>query len=170
VTINIDWKGQKCGIYRAPLPECYGLMPELKPLLDDFRREMAVRGHNPNDYIIDVKVHMLMPGQYPCIPGWHLDMVPRDKDNNQLMSKTCMDDMYMWVSGEPLPEFKEQFIKVQRWLGFTQWDWHRGTVAKEHGWRGFFRACPKGILQAASKHQWMRRHSQVYLDAENFKW
>jgi len=27
--------------------------------------------------IIDSRVHMLMPGWYPCIPGWHHDDVPR---------------------------------------------------------------------------------------------
>lgn len=28
-------------------------------------------------WIIDSRVHMLMPGWYPCIPGWHHDDVPR---------------------------------------------------------------------------------------------
>ena len=27
--------------------------------------------------ILDSRVHMLMPGWYPCIPGWHHDDVPR---------------------------------------------------------------------------------------------
>lgn len=27
--------------------------------------------------IIDTRVHMLMPGQYPAIPGWHCDNFPR---------------------------------------------------------------------------------------------
>lgn len=27
--------------------------------------------------VIDSRVHMLMPGWYPCIPGWHHDDVPR---------------------------------------------------------------------------------------------
>ncbi len=28
------------------------------------------------DCLIDSRVHMLMPGMYPCIPGWHHDDVP----------------------------------------------------------------------------------------------
>lgn len=28
-------------------------------------------------WVIDSRVHMLMPGWYPCIPGWHHDDVPR---------------------------------------------------------------------------------------------
>lgn len=30
--------------------------------------------------IVDTKIHMLMPGFYPAIPGWHTDGVPRGKD------------------------------------------------------------------------------------------
>jgi hypothetical protein len=35
------------------------------------------------DYIIDSRVHMLMQGWYPCIPGWHLDDVPRTRLDGQ---------------------------------------------------------------------------------------
>ena len=31
---------------------------------------------------IDTRVHMLMPGMYPAIPGWHCDHVPRPKHTN----------------------------------------------------------------------------------------
>lgn len=27
--------------------------------------------------IVDTKTHMLMPGMWPAIPGWHTDGVPR---------------------------------------------------------------------------------------------
>lgn len=30
--------------------------------------------------IVDTKVHMLVPGFYPAIPGWHTDGVPRGKE------------------------------------------------------------------------------------------
>ncbi len=33
--------------------------------------------------ILDSRVHMLMPGWYPCIPGWHHDDVPRNTANGQ---------------------------------------------------------------------------------------
>lgn len=35
------------------------------------------------DIIADSRVHMLMPGWYPCIPGWHLDDVPRSRADGQ---------------------------------------------------------------------------------------
>jgi len=33
--------------------------------------------------VIDTRVHMLMPGWYPCIPGWHHDDVPRSTSSGQ---------------------------------------------------------------------------------------
>lgn len=36
-----------------------------------------------NTVIMDSRVHMLMPGWYPCIPGWHHDDVPRGGLFNQ---------------------------------------------------------------------------------------
>lgn len=33
--------------------------------------------------IIDSRVHMLMPGWFPCIPGWHHDDVPRSREDGQ---------------------------------------------------------------------------------------
>lgn len=38
--------------------------------------------HNDNT-IIDSRVHMLMPGWFPCIPGYHHDDVPRDREDKQ---------------------------------------------------------------------------------------
>jgi hypothetical protein len=35
------------------------------------------------DLIWDSRSHMLMPGWYPCIPGWHLDDIPRTRPDGQ---------------------------------------------------------------------------------------
>jgi hypothetical protein len=35
------------------------------------------------EIVVDSRVHMLMPGWYPCIPGWHHDDVPRSTPNGQ---------------------------------------------------------------------------------------
>lgn len=35
------------------------------------------------DILIDSRVHMLMPGMFPCIPGWHHDDVPRERSDGQ---------------------------------------------------------------------------------------
>lgn len=34
-------------------------------------------------FILDTRVHMLMKGWYPCIPGWHHDDVPRTSPDGQ---------------------------------------------------------------------------------------
>lgn len=33
--------------------------------------------------LIDSRSHMLMPGWFPCIPGWHHDDVPRERADGQ---------------------------------------------------------------------------------------
>jgi len=35
------------------------------------------------DFTFDSRVHMLMPGWYPCIPGFHHDDVPRTRSDKQ---------------------------------------------------------------------------------------
>lgn len=52
--------------------ECTQLF--LDALGDEWKRDQIV---------IDARVHMLMPGWYPCIPGWHHDDVPRDREDMQ---------------------------------------------------------------------------------------
>lgn len=43
----------------------------------------AMNLRNDRKYVVvDVKVHMLMPGMSPAIPGWHTDGVPRSSDGN----------------------------------------------------------------------------------------
>lgn len=37
-------------------------------------------GVNRKDLIVDTRSHMLKPGWFPAIPGWHCDEVPRGKD------------------------------------------------------------------------------------------
>lgn len=36
-----------------------------------------------DDVVLDSRVHMLMPGWFPCIPGWHHDDVPRTTATKQ---------------------------------------------------------------------------------------
>lgn len=36
-----------------------------------------------SNFCFDSRVHMLMPGWFPCIPGWHHDDVPRSRSDGQ---------------------------------------------------------------------------------------
>lgn len=168
--MNIDWSKQHCGVHQASYADMLKYMPDLynKKLLKDFPE-------NPYDFIWDVKVHMLMPGQYPCIPNWHYDNVPRVNNKQDFDLVTPDLPMYIWLSGPPLTEFrrgdKAWKIKPKEWNRFTQCDEHRGSISDSFCWRGFIRATHKGILaQNKPGESCLRRHSQVYLDASNFKW
>ncbi len=39
--------------------------------------------YSSHDWVIDSRVHMLMPGWYPCIPGMHHDDIPRSTTSGQ---------------------------------------------------------------------------------------
>lgn len=64
--------------------------------------------------IVDTKVHLLMPGWVPAIPGWHTDGVPRGEDMNpagkgepnlraQLEGKVSAPRYHLLVTGEHCP-------------------------------------------------------------------
>lgn len=44
-------------------------------------RAMNIR-HDRKNIVVDTKVHMLMKGMMPAIPGWHVDGAPRDNNKN----------------------------------------------------------------------------------------
>lgn len=166
--MNINWQDQHCGVHQASFEELLFWMPDLTKLLSTFPE-------NPNDFVWDVKVHMLMPNQFPCIPNWHFDNVPRvnNKQDFDLIKPDA--PMYLWLSGAPLTEFRKNgetwFIEPQKWVRFTQTDEHRGTMSNEFTWRGFIRATHHSISpQIKAGKDKLRRHSQVYLDAANFAW
>jgi hypothetical protein len=149
------------------------LMPEVKPILDEL---IPTLQYDKDQYLVDVKVHMLMPNEWPCIPNWHRDFVPRDANHNRLPNLVTPEDkMYLWISGAPFTEFREGSktwqIEPQQWMSFTQMDVHRGTMSEAHTWRCFIRVIPKKFVHPTTTNiGTQRRHSQTYLDVNKFKW
>jgi hypothetical protein len=178
---NIDWSKSTNGVMLCSFDKTIELMPEVKPILDELVKsgelEMRVA-----EYVVDVKIHMLMPKQYPCIPNWHRDFVPRNKDLERDFHAITGEKMYMWLSGSPLTEYlnvvnysdgqnKKELKAPQQWHSFTQNDLHRGTVSEEHTWRCFIRVIPKKFIHPSTINVDMPRiHTQVYLDANKFNW
>jgi len=165
--MKIRWKDQHCGVHQASPDQLFEEMPDLK--------EMIVQTFpgRINNFIWDVKVHMLMPGQFPCIPNWHYNNIPRVNNVQDFEQIKSDSPMYLWLSGGPLTEFRDKtkIIKPETWIRFTQCDEHRGVQAKNFCWRGFIRATHKDIMPSnKTGHNSLRRHSQVYLDASNFSW
>lgn len=158
----MDWSKQHCGVHQAPISEVIRLMPDLKYILDTFPDKSE-------NFTWDVKVHMLMPRQYPCIPNWHVDNIPRINGIQRFDLAKPEYPMYAWISGAPLTQFKHGYLTPGTWHRFTQLDEHRGTMSGEFTWRGFIRATHKEIQQPKSGNH-LRRHCQVYLDAESYQW
>jgi len=173
--VEEDWSKSHNGVMLCSFDKTKELMPEVSSILDSLinsgRLELPVE-----EYAVDVKVHMLMPNQYPCIPNWHCDFLPRDKEGNRLYNKMSPLKMYMWISGTPLTEYKlpnghTYYKQPKVWHEFTQKDLHRGTISTKHQWRCFIRVIPKSFIHPSTKNVGkLRRHTQVYLDASNFKW
>ncbi len=205
-----------CGLFRCNLVEDAGKhLPELRYLFIEAENMLFGEGHDSNDWVIDVKIHMLMEKMYPCIPNWHCDNVLRNKDGKLDYIKTSelkdKKPMYLWVSGTPCTEFlrepleindkysfgmwgfakqslerfnhshdtvsseiqnssaKTNVIEPQCWYKFDQLTPHRGMVSKKKQWRIFVRLTHKSVTPAREGNV-LRRHSQVYLDSNNFSW
>lgn len=163
---QIDWSKQHCGVISARVEDVIKNMPDLEELIMSFPE-------NPSDFLWDVKVHMLMPDQFPCIPNWHYDNIPR-VEGVQYFSLVQLDKpMYLWLSGEPLTEFRKDGViskvKPREWVRFNQDDEHKGVSSDRFTWRGFIRATHKDINNNFREGKdVLRRHCQVYLDSEKF--
>lgn len=159
---NIDWSKQHCGVHQADVSTMLKLMPDLKEIISTFPDDVE-------HFTWDVKVHMLMPRQYPCIPNWHVDNVPRVNGVQRFDLINLQLPMYLWLSNGPLTQFQHGYVLPRTWHRFTQVDQHRGTAAAEFGWRCFIRATHREI-QPAKHTDNLRRHCQVYLNAEEYQW
>lgn len=79
-------------------------------------------------YCMDSRVHMLMPGWWPCIPGWHHDDVPRSRDDGQpnyvnpeYESKHCL----ALINGDICPtEFAVGKVNMPHADGIVYKEWH----------------------------------------------
>ncbi|MGD9725446.1 MAG: hypothetical protein AB7L09_00915 [Nitrospira sp.] len=177
-----------CGLISCPLDYAYTALPELKGLYD------SAPVDDPKDWIIDVKIHMLQPDTFPCIPDWHTDAVPRGADGKtQFDNVTPEAPMWLWVSGHPetvfaankteldridthgdladnKDKFDVQMCEAQRWYRFTQLSPHRGRAAEKFCWRIFARITHKSIAPKNPTGSVVRRHAQVYLDSSRVSW
>lgn len=171
---DIDWSKSHNGIMLCTFEQTKELMPEVTPILEELEPQLELP---VEDYLVDVKIHMLMPKQFPCIPNWHFDFMPRDSEGNRTPSQASETKMYMWLSGSPLTLYKdrqtqEEYTKpAQQWHSFTQADLHRGQQSTEHTWRCFIRVIPKHFVHQTTINQGtIRRHTQVYCDSRSFRW
>lgn len=126
---TVDWSRQHCGVISATVEDLIKYMPDLEELIMSFPE-------NPSDYLWDVKVHMLMPEQFPCITNWHFDNIPRVDGKQDFSLIQPSEKMWLWLSGEPLTLFKNNEgsplkVPAQTWVNFSQEDEHRGVASEE---------------------------------------
>lgn len=106
------------GLFRASFDEAHDEMPHLSALFHQAWVLLSIfEGKCPADYEIDVKVHMLMPNQYPCIPNWHCDNVPRGVSGTDYLEAERLNargepPMYLWVSGTPCTKFLAEPLEL----------------------------------------------------------
>lgn len=96
-----------CGIHRGSLDDVREHTPHLLKILEDAPVDL-------DEYEIDIKVHMLMKGQFPCIPNWRCDNVPRI-DTGELAYDQVIPNqrpMLLWVSGSPTTEFLSNDLEL----------------------------------------------------------
>lgn len=64
------------------------------PLTDLALLALEDIGVDRKDLLVDTRSHMLKPGWFPAIPGWHCDEVPRGKDGqpNIDLIPGCLED------------------------------------------------------------------------------
>lgn len=173
---NIDWSKSHNGVMLCSFDKTKELMPEVTPIIDELLNSDLLEDREEN-YLVDVKVHMLIKGMYPCIPNWHRDFQPRGDDGKREPTINCQRKMYMWLSGSPGTEYidkkgKTYKKKPQTWNTFTREDVHRGTPSEVEGttWRCFIRVIPKDFVHSTTINVGeIRRHTQVYLP-ENYTW
>lgn len=179
------------GLFRCPMIFAGELMPEISEVIN----HSPIDKSEWNDWEVDVKVHMLMKEQYPCNANWHCDNVPRDENgvNYGLIKDKEHPDMYLWLSGAPKTTFIKEPLEVsipknhgdlkvlinkentfeldeQTWYSFSRKAPHRGNKAEYNTWRVFVRLTHKSITPCRPVTSYIRRHTQVYLNAENFTW
>ena len=172
----IDWSKSYNGVMLCSIDETIRLMPEVAPILKELM-DSGTLELPWQEYSVDVKIHMLMPNQFPCIPNWHRDFIPRDRNNKKdFKQEIGTEKMYMWLSGTPLTQYRKieggvHFKTAQQWHSFTREDLHRGTMSEEHTWRCFIRVIPKSFIHETTINKGtIRRHTQVYLDSNKFNW
>ena len=102
------------------------------PLTWRFIQALNYEFREAPDLIIDSRVHMLMPGFFPCIPGFHHDDVPRtrvDKQPNYDTPEYHSKHAVMLVNGDICPtEFALGECELDYVDGIVYKKWHQDVV------------------------------------------
>lgn len=118
--------------------------------------------------VVDSRVHMLMPGWYPCIPGWHHDDVPRTRSDGQPNygpGEFRSEHIMALVGGDICPTAfalgEADFIEPA--LGDVIYaKWHHDVQGKLWGGELVQELVPSNRLIAFDDRTWHRGSAAVY--------
>jgi hypothetical protein len=145
---------------------------------------------------VDSRVHMLMKGMYPCIPGWHCDDFFRPQGGQpDLLNAPPSEHVFVVLGKCSLTRFVARPLSLPldyegtlygtlhkriealapetfqvgpgEFWRFTQKTLHRGEPAAENGWRVFIRVTGSDHWEPVNE---LRTQTQVYLTAPFKGW
>jgi hypothetical protein len=136
--------------------------PITKAFLDAFIRDNEAYygiGNIHEDFILDSRVHMLMKGWYPCIPGYHHDDVPRsgrdgqpNYHNPEYRSKHCMGLVNGAVCPTQFAIGESDFTIPETGIIYKQW--HNDVVDKISSGDLRTVSAPSGVLLYFDDRSW----------------
>lgn len=132
--------------------------------------------------VIDSRVHMLMPGFYPCIPGWHHDDVARNTPTGQPNYdelKYASEHLMGVVNGEicptrfllgpvVVPDIKPDEVVYQEWSHWIDQEYAKPLEEDPHcgDWNRLFEVKSGVIYQ----FDWQSFHEGQVANAPGWRW
>lgn len=143
------------------------------PITRTFMRALPPSWIGDDSVIVDSRVHMLMPGWYPCIPGFHHDDVPRGLPNGQpTYDRPAYKSEHMMglVNGEicptvfalgrhELPVVPEGKVVYETWHPIVEEQLRAGTLERHE--------CPTGRLV---EFDWQTMHAGQAARVAGWRW
>lgn len=156
-------------LFNCTLPAAYDMGG---PITKAFIDAMPDQWRYNKNAIVDSRVHMLMPGWYPCIPGFHHDDVPRrtpssqpDYDNMLYHSEHLMGlvngdicPTLFALGTHTLPRVYEGVI-YEKWHDIVQSQIDSGILLPYEA--------PSGVLL---EFNWMSMHTGQRAKAAGWRW
>lgn len=142
------------------------------PITKSFLEALPHDFRSADDLVIDSRVHMLMAGWWPCIPGYHHDDVPRTRSDGQpnYINPAYKAEHCLALIGDCCPtqfalgqaEFPEVPIG-----GIYYKEWHPLVVAKINSGELEKFDCPSERLVLFDWHTW---HQGTKARHKGFRW
>jgi len=150
----------------------YGASKLGGPLTKEFINLLPSDWKDDSVLVIDSRVHMLMEGWFPCIPGFHHDDVPREREDGQpnyinpsyraehvlmLIGDCCPTEFAIGKSDFPEVPIGDKYYKV----------WHPMVVDKIKSGELLSVSAPSNRLVYFNDHVW---HQGVRAKKSGWRW